>query len=90
MVYENSYKRTAVLAAATYTPIHVFGLKAGGVLGIVSGYPEYNYHFGPVATGVVKYEGEKYGVNLIVLPPSPLKNHPGSTWMYSAQFKIKF
>lgn len=85
--FRNSVDEDSFYALYHYTPIalgrHV---RAGGMIGLVDGYPGYND--GKAAPGgglVVKAEGARVGANLVVLP-----RIPGSTpWTLGLQLKLK-
>jgi hypothetical protein len=89
--YNNSYNRNSVYAGVTWLPIQVGDLKIGAMAGIISGYPRYDYHFGPVGAAVVAYESGRYGANVMIVPPVPdgVTAAPG-TWTFGFQLKRRF
>lgn len=69
--YWNSYNRTTDYAAYSYAPLAYGVIHAGVALGIMRGYPTLNNGgIAPMVAGIVKFEGEKYGANILVLPPA--------------------
>jgi hypothetical protein len=68
--YRNSVDEDSFYALYHYTPLQ-FGrhVRAGGMAGVVTGYPGYN-DGGPAPAGglIAKVEGERVGINLIYLP----------------------
>lgn len=74
--YHNSHRRTSVYALAGWTPLRWGHARFGFTGGLVNGYPNHNDgKVIPVATGLVRIEGERWGANIILIPPA-LKNTP--------------
>lgn len=92
--YKNSYSRASNFFGAAWTPLNMGDVHVGIAAGTVSGYKLYDYGYGPVAAGYVTWEGSKYGehrygVNLLILPPTNVKGDP-PTWVFALQAKMKF
>ena len=68
--FRNSVDRNSLYALYHYTPLQLGRyVRAGGMLGAVTGYPGYNDGgLAPAGGLVAKIEGERVGANLILLP----------------------
>lgn len=62
--YENSVFRRSNYAGVHWAPFQWFG----GIAGAVSGYPGYEYRWGPMVAPVLSWERGRAGVNVIALP----------------------
>jgi hypothetical protein len=82
-VYSNSNCRWSAYAAQAWTPLRYGPLRAGVIGGLVSGY---SAPMLPVAAFIASLEGQKYGVNLLLIPP-PGGSGEGVTWV---QFKVRW
>lgn len=85
--YNNSFNRASYYGSVAYMPLQFGHLRVGGMVGIITGYKTYNYGPGPMAAGVVSYEKNGKGWNLIVVPPVP--SDPRPTWTFGLQLKMK-
>jgi hypothetical protein len=85
--YRNSVNRESAYALAGWTPLDLAGAKIGAVAGLVTGYPAINNgHIAPAIAGLIRIEGERIGLNLILIPPLPQK----SPLTLGLQAKFKF
>ena|SRR5437867_12683042 len=85
--YRNSYEKTSVYALAGWAPVEVGIARIGVLGGLVNGYPKRNNAgVTPAVAGIVLIEGERVGMNLILIPP-PLKKSP---FTLGLQVKFKF
>jgi hypothetical protein len=83
--YDNSHRGTTGYALAGWTPIHWQGAKLGLVGGIANGYPKHNNGgVFPLLSGLVRIEGDRWGMNLFVIPPA-VKGTP-----LTAGFQVKY
>ncbi len=65
--YHNSHHRPSLYAAVAEQPFNYGAFKAGGMVGVVSGYPAGEVI--PMLAIVASYDGRRYGTNLIITPP---------------------
>jgi hypothetical protein len=87
--YRNSVWRDSFYAMAAYTPLHIGFASIGVAGGIITGYPAYhNGNPAPAAFGLVRLEGERFGGNLIVIPPIQAKDYTPLT--IGLQLKYRF
>lgn len=80
--YKNSIRRQSEYIGITYVPFEIKGVKIGFTMGLVSGYSD---SIAPMILPVVGIEGQKVGINLIILPPKIL-----STGVIGLQLKYKW
>lgn len=84
--YKNSFGNKSTYYGVLYTPFSAGPFKAGVLAGEISGYilrePR---KFGFVAAPMVVWEGERFGANLLFVPP--LGNGTG---VFGLQLKVKF
>ena len=74
--FRNSHRRTSVYALAGWTPVEWGYAKFGVVGGIINGYPKHNSgKVIPMAAGLMRIEGERWGANVFLVPPA-LKDTP--------------
>lgn len=64
--YRNSNCRWSAYAAQSWTPLRMGPVRLGSIAGGVSGYGR---PITPVAGLVASWEGSRYGMNLIYIPP---------------------
>ena len=84
--YKNSVGGKSTYALAGWTPLHYGAFHAGLAVGAVNGYPALNNgKLAPVAVGLIRAEGERFGANLIVIPAAK-----GSPLTIGLQLKMKF
>jgi|SRR5581483_1438898 len=81
--YRNSNCRWSTYAARAWMPIRAGAVRAGLLGGVVTGYQT---PVMPAAAGVVSFEGERYGANLILVPPAG-RASPGVAWL---QWKVRW
>lgn len=81
--YDNSNCRTSTYIAGAWLPLAPGNWHAGTIAGAVTGYRERILIAGGA---VVSYERPKWGINLILIPPSG-ESSAGVLWM---QFKLPF
>jgi len=85
--YHNSYNRTSVYALAGWTPVDVGPIQIGAVVGAINGYLGLNNGgITKAIAGIVRIEGERVGMNILVIPPA-LKE---SSVTIGLQLKCKF
>lgn len=80
--YRNSNCRWSAYAAKSWLPLRAGQVRIGGLVGAVTGY---GATLLPVAAFAASLEGEKYGLNLVLVPPTGSAS-PGVAWL---QFKVK-
>ena len=66
--YKNSVFRRSNYVGLHWTPLRFGNWRLGAIGGAVSGYPGYNYGWGPLAAPVLSWESGRFGANLIALP----------------------
>lgn len=64
--YRNSQCRWSTYVAEAWMPLHFGQVHVGGIFGVVTGY---RAQVMPAAGAAMGYEGKKYGLNLIFIPP---------------------
>jgi hypothetical protein len=85
--YRNSHRRTSAYALAGWTPVKLGWVKLGLLAGVANGYPKLNDGgITPVVAGLIPIEGERFGMNLILIPRA-LKKSP---YTIGIQLKYKF
>lgn len=85
--YRNSFRKHSKYVLCAYTPLHYKAMQAGVAVGAVTGYTAFNNGgIAPAIVGLIKLEGEKFGTNLIITPPT---QKPG-VWALGLQVKMKF
>lgn len=86
--YRNSVDEDSWYALYHYTPLQLGRfVRAGGMAGVVTGYPGYNDGgIAPAGGLVAKVEGDRVGVNLIYLPK--ISDITPNT--LALQFKVRF
>lgn len=80
--YRNSYEKESYYLGAGYTPIRIGQIRLGAVAGLFTGYVK---KVTPVAMGLIAWEGNKYGLNLLYLPK--YRDFDG---LVAAQLKVRF
>jgi hypothetical protein len=84
--YRNSYHESSNYMGAYWQPIQLGVFKFGAVAGVFNGYSKTNDGgWFPALIPVFTYEGDRFGVNLLLVPSIPEKV-AGSL---SVQFKFK-
>ncbi len=84
--YRNSYHESSNYIGAYWQPIQLGVFKFGAVAGVFNGYSKTNDGgWFPALIPALTYEGERFGVNLLMVPSIPDKV-AGSL---SVQFKFK-
>lgn len=84
--YKNSMFRLTRYAGMSYTPFQLGPARIGVVVGVADGYREMrNGGFFPAISPVISVEGERFGVNILVIP-SIASNVSNAL---ALQFKIK-
>ncbi len=84
--YRNSYHESSNYIGAYWQPIQLGVFKFGAVAGVFNGYSKTNDGgWFPALIPALTYEGERFGVNLLLVPSIPEKV-AGSL---SVQFKFK-
>lgn len=69
--YRNSYDKNSVYALAGWTPIEFNKVKIGAVAGAITGYDACNNGgIAPIAAGLIRIEGNRIGVNIVLIPPA--------------------
>lgn len=85
--YRNSAYKNSVYAMVGALPIEVGPFKMGGLVGIANGYPLMNNGgIVPAAAGIIALEGERAGVNLVIIPGIKEK----TPLTIAVQVKVKF
>lgn len=87
-MYNNSFNRLSTYAGVSWLPVEVGPVKMGVMGGLISGYQRYDYNFGPMAAGILSIEKNRYGANLMVVPPVPGDGAP--TWTFGLQLKYRY
>ena len=85
--FRNSVDENSLYALYQYTPLQLGRyLRVGAMAGVVTGYPGYNDGgIAPAGGLIAKLEGERMGVNFIVLPE--IRNVTPTT--LGLQFKVR-
>lgn len=85
--YRNSFDKNSAYVMVGALPIEVGPFKIGGTVGLVTGYPRMNKGgIVPAAAGIIALEGERAGVNLVVIPGIKEK----TPLTIALQVKVKF
>ena len=85
--YRNSFYEQSRYAGVAWMPAEFYGTKLGLILGCVDGYHMINNgQLFPFLVPAVSIEGQRFGINLIYMPPVKSKLH--ST--LGLQFKVRF
>lgn len=86
--FRNSVDENSLYALYHYTPLQLGRyVRAGGMIGVVTGYPGYNDGgIAPAGGLIAKVEGDRVGLNLIYLP----KISDISPNTLGLQFKLRF
>ena len=66
--FRNSVFRRSNYVGLHWAPLRFGNWRLGAIGGLVSGYPGYNYGWGPLAAPVLSWESGRFGANLIALP----------------------
>jgi len=65
--YHNSHHKPSIYGGVGQQPLQYGAFKAGGAIGLVSGYEAADVI--PLVALIIAYDGERFGANLIVTPP---------------------
>jgi hypothetical protein len=65
--YHNSHHKPSIYGGVAQQPLRYGAFKAGGAIGLVSGYEAADII--PLVALIVAYDGERFGANLIATPP---------------------
>jgi hypothetical protein len=67
--YRNSIWNNSTYIGFMYTPFHLWGLKAGAMMGLINGYSSDVNAYSPLLIPALVYEKNKWGINAIFVPP---------------------
>lgn len=81
--YDNSNCRNSAYAAAAWLPLQFSDWRLGTISGVVTGYRS---SLTPAGGLVLAYERERWGLNIIGVPPMS-ESSPGIIW---AQLKLRW
>lgn len=85
--YRNSFYEHSRYAGVAWMPTEFYGAKLGLILGCVDGYHTINSgHFFPFIAPAISIEGQRFGINLIYMPPANGKSQN----TFGLQFKVRF
>ena len=85
--YVNSFYDQTRYAGIAWMPIKFYGAKLGLVLGCADGYRVINHgHFFPFVLPAASIEGQRFGMNLLYMPP--INDKMQNT--FALQFKVRY
>lgn len=84
--YKNSFFNKSTYYGVLYTPFVAGPVKVGILAGEISGYILKDPRaYGPIAVPTIVWEGERFGANLVVVPPMG-----NGTGVFGLQLKVRF